>query len=207
MRFTIRVNPKAIKIPGVPKKCMGIALVFIVAMSAVGSSPRWRWFKSSAHFSIMYPENWVRINAEYPDRLELASSKGGLEAVVIKDGQANIFVSEAQHPTKTLSGLINLYTKDATVISRRSGMAHRDKQRCSGLERVVLKEEAVPAEGMPTPAPYFIYTEFFCELGNRKIVLILKNWEGDKKQKEYQEVASKMAESIRLNEVVLQESK
>jgi hypothetical protein len=106
-----------------------------------------------------------------------------------------------------LSDLIDVYTKGATVISRVSGMTHQDTQHCSGLERVVLKEEAVPAEGMPKPVPYFIYTEFFCELGNRKIVLILKNWEGDKKQKEYQQVASKMAESIRLNEVVVQDSK
>jgi hypothetical protein len=80
MRFTIRVNPNAIKIAGVPKKCIGIALVFIVSIASLGRSPRWAWFKSSSHFAVMYPESWVRIHAEYPDRLELSSLKGGLEA-------------------------------------------------------------------------------------------------------------------------------
>ncbi len=186
---------------------MTIALVFIVTVSAVGS-PRWRWFKSSVHFSVMYPGSWVRKNANYPERLELSSSKGGLEAVVIKQGQANIVVfEETEHPAKTLSDLIDTYTKDATVISRTSVITHLDRRHCSNLEQVVIKEEAVPAEGMPIPVPYFIYTEYFCELGNRKIVLILKNWEGDKEQKEYQQVASKIADSIQSGEVVEQESK
>lgn len=204
MRSTTHLSPKVIPTAGVLMKRMAIALILTVSAVA---SPRWRWFKSSAHFSVMYPERWVRKNANYPERLELFSSKGGLEALVIKNGQANIFVSEAQHPAKTLSALIDVYAKNATVISQTSVITHLDRRHCSNLEQVVLKKEAVPAEGMPRPVPYFIYTEYFCELGNHKIVLILKNWEGDKKQREYQQVASEMAGSIRLDEMVEQESK
>ncbi len=118
------LSPKVIPTAGVLTKCIAIALAFMVTVSAVGS-PRWRWFKSSAHFSVMYPETWVRKNANYPERLELSSSKGGLEAVVIKQGQANIVVfEETEHPAKTLSDLIDTYTKDATVISRTSVITH-----------------------------------------------------------------------------------
>ncbi len=168
--------------------------------AALASTNAWKEF-GTRDFSIMYPANWYRFGVT-PDELDLRSSKGGAEGVVIKDNQACISVKEEPASSgKTLAAVINYYNKEGTILSRADISGGRGSgEGCRDLKRVVVKDPVVPPEDLPkrTKVPYFIYTEFFCEMNGPKFVtLIQQHWEGDERQEHYQQVALRMAESIR----------
>lgn len=118
---------------------------------------------------------------------------------MIKHGQAEITALEAEgSPIKTLTQAIGHYTKGSSVLLRRSLPNAAANQGCSEIEEVISKEEPVPPIDSPIRMPRIVNTDFFCDLGDHKIVILLRNWEGDKRQAEYQRVAFEMAKSIRL---------
>jgi len=118
---------------------------------------------------------------------------------VIKRGQAEIAAMEAPgSPTKSLAQVIDYYVQGSSVLSQRNILDGVAKQGCSALTEVTSREAAVPIEDSPIKVPYIINTGFFCEVGGRKIVILVRNFEDDKRQQEYQQVASQMARSIRL---------
>ena len=171
-----------------------------LSITAFASTNEWQRFDSSNRFSVMYPGAWFRISAS-TDRLQLLSSKGGAEGIVIKRGQAEITVTEAQDSsTKTLTQVIDYYTQGVLVLSRKHIPGETGKQGCSDLEEVTSKEQAIPSADSPIRVPYIINTDLFCEINGRKIVTLLRNWEGDKRQEEYQEVALRIAKGIRLTQ-------
>jgi len=178
-----------------------LATVFLAGtVAALASTSAWKEF-GTRDFFIIYPANWYRFEVT-PDRLDLRSSKGGAEVVVIKDNQAYIFVGkERGSSAKTLAEVINYYNQEGKILSRRDiSVRPGSKQGCSDLKEFVVKDPAQPPEDLPKGAqvPYFIHTEFFCEMEGQKFVtLFLTNWEGDKQQAHYQQVALRMAESIR----------
>jgi hypothetical protein len=175
-----------------------LALLLSLGGAAVASADGWQRFISSNHFSVVYPGAWVR-NSVSTDRLQLRSSKGGAEGIGIRQGQAEITVMEAQASSnRTLSQVIAYYTQDTTVLSRKDVPVEAGPLRCSDFKEVTSKEPAIPPADSPITAPTIINTDFFCETDGRKIVILLRNWEGDKRQQEYQQVALRMAKGIRL---------
>ena len=128
----------------------------------------------------------------------IVSSKGGAEGIIIKRGQALISVTEDMTPANsTLSRVIDYYTQDTDILSRRS--LRNDKaglRGCRELTEVVSREAAVPQEDVPGPVPHIINTEYFCQVNAHKYVTVLRNFESDKKQPAYQEIASRVAQSI-----------
>jgi hypothetical protein len=184
-----------------------IIVLLAGAVSAFASTDSWKQFHGKG-FSVMYPGTWFEL-AVSPDRLDLLSSKHGhLHALVVKYGYAGVTVSEAPKstwtegtPLKTLAQVMDYYTKDGSVLWRRVIPGEPGGQQgCNDLKEVVVKDAVVPPEDLPTGAQvsYFIDTNFFCEADGHKIVISLKNWEGDKRQEQYQEVALRMAKSIRI---------
>ena len=177
-----------------------VVLLLTLGGVAVASTDGWQRFSSSSHFSVLYPGAWVR-NGVSTDRLQLRSSEGGAEGVGIKPGQAEITVMEAQESSKqTLAQVIAIYTQDTTVLSRKDVPGEAASRGCSELKEITSKEPAVPPGDSPISVPTIINTDFFCEVQGRKIVTLLRNWEGDKRQAEYQQVALRMAKVIRLNQ-------
>ncbi len=173
-----------------------VALILLLAGAAFASTDRWQRFSSSNHFSVLYPAAWVR-NGASTDRLQLRSSAGGAEGIGIKQGQAEITVMEAQESSKqTLAQVIVFYTQDTTVLSRKDVAGETASSGCSELKEVISKEPAVPPGDSTISVPTIINTDFFCEVQGRKIVTLLRNWEGDKRQQEYQQVALRMAKGI-----------
>lgn len=175
-----------------------VALIVTLGGVAVASADGWQRFISSSRFSVLYPEAWVR-NAGSTDRLQLRSSKGGSEGIGIRQGQAEITVMEAQaFSNQTLTQLIGYYTHGATVLSRRDVLVEAGPRGCGALKEVTSREPAVPPGDSPISVPTIINTDFFCEVVGRKIVVLLRNWKGDKRQQEYQRIALRMAKGIRV---------
>jgi hypothetical protein len=180
------------------KRVLMFLLLVLGGGMAVASADGWQRFSSSNGFSVLYPVAWVR-NGASTDRLQLRSSQGGAEGIGIKQGQAEITVMEAQESSKqTLAQVIATYTQDTTVLSRKDVPGAAASRGCSELKEVTSREPAVPPEDSPISVPTIINTDFFCEVQGRKIIALLRNWEGDKRQSEYQQVALRMAKGIRL---------
>lgn len=150
----------------------------MVGRAAFGSIDGWQRFSNSARFSVLYPGTWVR-NGVSTDRLQLLSSKGGAEGIGIKQGQAEITVMEAPESSKqTLAQVIAFYTQDTTVFSHKDVPREPGSHGCSNLKEVTSKEPAIPPADSSIKMPNIINTYFFCEADGRKIVALLRNWEG-----------------------------
>jgi hypothetical protein len=178
------------------------AVVVLLALggAALASTDGWQLFNSSTGFSVSYPANWFKVGIS-KDRLQLRSSEGGAEGVGIKHGQAEIIVMEAEDSSsQTLAQVIAYYTQDTTVLSHRTVPAEASNDGCSEIQEITSKEPAVPPTDSPISVPNIVNTDFFCEDHGRKITTLLRNWEGDKLQEGYQQVALQMAKSIRLSE-------
>jgi hypothetical protein len=182
-------------------KCRtALLLIVLVGVVAFASTDGWRRFYSANHFSVMYPVSWVRIGVSM-DRLQLLSSRDEAEGVIIKRGQAEITLMEAQASSaKTLSHVIDDYTQGTSVLSRKDVLREPNKLGCNDLKEIISKEQPVPSADTPISVPYIINTDFFCEAGGHKILVLLRNWEGDKRQNEDQQIALRMAKSIHLSQ-------
>jgi hypothetical protein len=174
-------------------------LVVILLLSTgflIASAEIWPRFIKPGGFSVLYPPNWFRVGLS-KDRLQLLSSAGGAKGVVIKDRQAEITVIEADAaPGKTLAQVITYYTEDTSVISQQELPMEPYGRGCATLIEVVSREQPVPQADTPIKVRDIINTDFFCVAGAHTIVTLLRNWEGDNRQAEYQEVAVRMARSI-----------
>src|SRR5215831_17082537 len=95
---------------------IGIALSAIASSTQGIAAGRWNVFHSSTGFSVQYPSTWFPKGIS-KDRLVILSSKGGAEAVEIKQGQAIIVVME-ERGYETLVELIDHDTQGAVVLSR-----------------------------------------------------------------------------------------
>jgi hypothetical protein len=165
-----------------------------------GAGKDWKQFSSNSGFSVSYPGSWFRIGISSEDRLSILSSNGGAEAIVIKRGQAEIIVMELKEPANaTLSQLINNDLHDeASILSRRT--IRNQTSSCSNLTEVISKQEAVPSDDVPIQVPYIINTSFYCEINGRKFRTLLKNWQTDKQQEQYQHIALLIANSLHLTQ-------
>jgi len=173
-----------------------VVLLLTLGGAAFASTEGWQLFNSSTGFSVSYPGSWFKAGIS-KDRLQLRTSKVGAEGIGIKQGQAEITVMEAQaSSSQTLAQVVAYYTQDTTVLSQKDIPEGTVPLGCSNLKEVTSKEPAIPAADSPISVPMIINTDFFCEVKGRKIVTLLRNWEGDKRQQEYQQVALRMAKGI-----------
>jgi hypothetical protein len=195
--------------PGVRPALLAYVAVFSMDAApylfAAGTSPaagkppqEWATFSSSTGFSVQYPVAWVRKDIAI-DRLLILSSEGGAGEAVIKPGQALLSVVEAQKEENlSLQQLRDLYNQGVAILARRHvHNAAAGADGCRDLYEVVSKEPATPPGETLRPGPELINTEFFCQIGRRKYVTVLRNFEGDEQQVGYQEVALRVAESLR----------
>lgn len=170
-----------------------VLLAFGIAASA---APSMRTkFESSAHFYVLYPSNWVRRNVP-PESLLILSSRGGPEAVIIKHGQASISVT-AGPAGESLADTIRRYEAESSVLSRRDVAVRPVPRGCGDMQEIVSREPIVPLADAPISVPYVVTTAFFCRMAHRTIVTLLRNYEGDPRQRAYRQTALQVALSIR----------
>jgi hypothetical protein len=179
---------------------LGLAVTACLSFAQNAELTGWKSFTSSTGFSVKYPGSWVR-KGNSKDRLMVLSSKGGAEAIVIKNGQAMISVIEEKSDVNSsLSQLIDRYNQDVDVLSRRNIRGENAGSRgCRDLNETISKEPAVPPEDVPGPVPYLINTEYFCEVKGHIYAMVLRNFEGDPKQALYQQIALQVAKSLRVD--------
>jgi hypothetical protein len=176
-----------------------LAVLFAGVIAAPPSAVGWKEFHSSKGFALMYPGDWFRQNIS-PEQLDILSSKGHREAVVIEKGEAFIFVKEEPRSSgKTLAEVVRHYAQGTAPLSDRDVLIS-GRGSCDRLREVVWKEPPVPPEDVPAHVHLtdFVYTSLFCQVGDRTVVLILKNWDGDTHQAQYKHIALDMAKSIRI---------
>lgn len=179
---------------------VGLGLTTSLAVAQEAVQGKWKSFKSSNGFSVKYPGNWFRKGIS-TDSVTILSSSGGAEGLIIKRGQAMIFVKkDEKYTNSTLSQMIDQYAQDTEVLFRkdiRNDMA--GPRGCHKLKQIISREAAVPPEGMPGSVPYMLNTEYFCEIHGHKYVTVLRTFESDRKQATYQKIALRVAESLRAN--------
>jgi hypothetical protein len=179
---------------------IALAVMTGILLGQAGNVKDWHVFKSTAGFSIKYPPNWLTKGIS-KDRLMILSSEGGAEALIIRRGQAVISVMEEEkYQDSTMEDVVDYYVRDHEVLSRRDvGNSDAGRRGCREMKEIVSREPAVPAEDVPGDVPKIINTEYFCEIGNHKFVGVLRNFEGDKRQSEFQRVAFRVVASLRVD--------
>lgn len=177
--------------------CIGLTPLLCPAQNRAPAT--WKSFTSTAGFSVKYPSSWIRKGIS-KDRLTILSSKGGAEGIVIKNGEAMITVSAPGRTGAPLSQVIAHFTQGAMILSR-TAIANdgAESRGCAHIKEIVSEEPVVPPEDVPKPVPYIINTALFCKLGHRVFTTILRNFEGDGRQAQYQEIALKMSKSLRMD--------
>jgi hypothetical protein len=175
---------------------MALAVVHLGMLAAVaGGQGGWARFTSAGRFSVMYPATWRRIGVS-TDRLDIVSSPGGAQGVVIRRGQAEIVVMEIREPSGVpLSEVIDRDNRGAAVLSRRELRRPGAPAAggCGQLTEVVSRDEI-------GPGAYNIFTSYYCDIRGRRFSVLLRNWEGDVRRERDRTVALKMAWSLRLEE-------
>src|SRR5437016_4358123 len=94
-------------------RVVGTPLILLCISTSLQTG--WKRFASPTGFSVFYPATWLRTRVS-ENRLDILSSAGGAEGVVIRRGQAVIVVRELQGAaTASLSDLIDVTTDDDSV--------------------------------------------------------------------------------------------
>jgi hypothetical protein len=172
-----------------------VVIVVFSSLKSFSFTRSWKLFSSPDGFTVQYPSWWIPIN-DSPHQLGIRSSRGGAEGVIIKQGQAYINVGQVNSP-KSMAQVINNFEKESTELSRRNISADGAPGKCPLIE-IVSREPVIPPEDAAAPVPNVINTVYYCGINHHNIVLVLRDWEGDAKQSEYQALALRMAKSIRV---------
>jgi hypothetical protein len=164
-------------------------LALLCASFASAGNQNWKTLAMTGGIALQYPDTWWPVSAD-KDRLNILSSKGGAEGVVIQKNQAQIIASTAPDAAgDSFDRLIALSVGKQTVVSTEE-LAATAPHGCMRLR------EVVSLEGVG-PATYVSDTAIFCDTGLASVIVLLRNWQTDEQQSQYQEVALRMARSIR----------
>jgi hypothetical protein len=99
---------------------------------------------------VMYRAGWDRRQAG-ADRLEIASSKGAMKALLIRPNQALIAVRQSPDCINRIEQLVGyLKQKGDTLVSRQEIVVDSAGGRCRRLTEVVLHSASVLPEDVPT---------------------------------------------------------
>ena len=191
------------------RKLLLIVVLVSLTLSFIcyaASRKSWAEFHSSEDFSVLYPKTWIQIGAlnglgVSKKQLQIVSSRGGTQGIVIRPGQGEIIVEAIRgQRSETLDTVVSHYIQGTSIISREVfHVSSKNPFGCQTIISVVSKESIIPAVDSPTHVPSVVYTQLFCQADQRKIVTILKNFEGDKQQAEWQAIALQMMTSVKMS--------
>ncbi len=172
--------------------------VCLVAVGFAASADGWKTFRSEKHpFSVRYAPSWYMLNhtIDVLDIVNFPPSKRARGAFLPKGGAAIVVVPSTVVPTgQGITSLADWITKDLsrfTFLSKREvGSLSGESGACTQLIEVENEEEVDPNR-------YIDGTSYYCATHTGFYRVELSHWRGDPKQKQLQEVALKMALSLR----------
>lgn len=175
------------------------ALALTLGAAAAASPVPWHLFRDTAGFTVRYPGTWVRFGD--PDHLALRSSPDGVEGVIIKPGQAYLWVAANQSKHLSLDVAIARYTHSVdAVLVRRNLPAGPDPGACGGLTEVITREPIVPREDALLSPPEVINDHYFCVTDGHLIIATGRYYATDRHAPIYQMTLRQVAQSIRVGE-------
>jgi hypothetical protein len=164
-------------------------LALLCTSFAAAGNQNWRTLAMTGGIALQYPDTWWPVSAQQ-DRLNILSSKGGAAGVIIQKNQAQIIVSTSpQAAGDSFDRLIALSVGKQTVVSTQE-LAATAPHGCMRLREVVSLEEVAPTS-------YLSATAIFCDTGLSSVTVLLRARQNDAHLRQYQEVALRMARSIR----------
>ena len=187
-----------------PVRALAGLVCLVLGAAAFARPERWATFRSTRHFEVQYPSNWVRIGSDNGigvnhDRLELRSSRGGATAVVIRPGQALLDVMESSDSlVAVILDTATLRDYERRVLVRDTVPGTRAAGGCPALDEQVTRGPVIPTKGVRGPVPIEIGTTLMCRIGDRRFLIGLNYYEGDPKHDAYRAVALRAARSLRV---------
>lgn len=122
-----------------------------------------------------------------------------MEGVIIKPGQAYLWVAANQSENLSLDLAIAWYTRSVdAVLARRSLPAGPAPGACGGLTEVITREPIVPREDALLSPPEVINDQYFCVTDGDMIIATVRYYATDRLAPEYQMTLRRVAESIRV---------
>lgn len=184
----------------VPSVFLIIAAIPGLLGSGAHAPAGWKLFQSrSQHFSVRYPASWHQIKAADGrvdnDRLSIINFPNAeiVSGVIIKKNGASIGVNGAPANVRTTEDWIRMYPVDDTLLDDRDiAVGKPAAGGCVKLSCLVIRDEV-------GPSAYSIDTRYFCSTTQGLYVVTLTNWEGDPHQSALQDIALKIALSLRLH--------
>jgi hypothetical protein len=155
-----------------PTRLLPLVLAALAALAAGASAEaapqRWAHVATAAGFSIDQPLGWMSIGTA-PDQVDIVSRGCRQPGLIICDGEARITVrSEA------------IAAKPKALKSKA----------CWSMEEKVSEADEGPRRRSQT-------SEFSCDIGARRFVIVERHWKGDKRSASYGRIAIRMAKSLR----------
>lgn len=155
----------------------------------------WTEFKSGvSHFSVMYPSSWRRLsqNLKGLDIVNFPAGQGQ-HGVVLSPIGANIQVVGATPRVHMIEDLVRGDLQgERPIEDSEVRITDPPKGGCATFRRVVWQQDA---DG--SGKHIFSFTCYYCSIDSRIFSVLLINWKGDPKQPELQELALKIAQSLR----------
>ena len=169
----------------------------MLSTAAAISPVPWHLFRDSAGFTVRYPGTWVRFGGS--GHLALRNSPGGMEGVIIKPGQAYLWVAAYHSKRPSLDVALARYTRGVdSVLVRRNLPAGSTPDECGALTEVITREPIVPREDAQLSPPKVINDQYFCTGDGRVIITTVRYYATDRHAAAYQMIARQVAQSIRI---------
>lgn len=177
-----------------------LLVTILASCFGIGASPsKWKTFRTTKYgFSVRYPADWHLLEGfdgspDSKDALDIINFPNSqrVKGVVLKDGGASITVAPAPSQVQTIEQWIKEGTKYDTQIKQQAVRGFKTvSSGCKELIEVTSLSEVGPGRN-------FARTDFYCATEHKLLGVSLTNWEGDSKQRDLQELALKMALSLR----------
>jgi hypothetical protein len=173
--------------------CRALLVLPIFACLFFASATTWKTFKSlKSHFSIEYPSTWHLFDdaAENFEVFNFLHSKM-VHGVALPKGGASVIVLAGPAGIRDISAWIPKDSPQSKILEKgENGPLSQEPGACTRL--VEVEEDAEVG-----PHTYSHETSFYCATPNGLYRIWLSNWSDNPKQGELQQVALKMAISLR----------
>jgi|SRR5580704_4701986 hypothetical protein len=153
-----------------------------------------RYVNKQSGYSLDYPASWYRFNEESA-RFDLLNfpPEQRIKGVTLKAKGAEILVTaQPKENSQSLEDCIKSdLANDQLIESRDISRTQKSHDGCDRLHEVVSRSEV-------GERAYFVNTSLYCVTKRGSIQVMLSNWEGDPNQSNYQKIAVRIANSIRV---------
>lgn len=171
-----------------------VLLFALLTSGALGANPSvnksWKTYVMSGGVRLRYPASWLPIQ-QGNDRLSILSGKERAEAVIVVPGEALIVVAILPN---TKPDQLDAFAQTATDSSDKlvsdEVLAPPTAHGCSRIRRIVTVHEWAPQS-------HEVTTTFLCAIADQVVMCAESNFQGDRRQRQYENVALRMTRSIR----------